>query len=89
MFTHTESTSFIIFFVVATSVNAEFRSSNLKPFIMSTQGSLPPQSETVASSEPLVERVLSKRFLSGKNGKVDTVMQLSAVLTRELAGSFE
>jgi hypothetical protein len=59
---------------------------------MSTQsGSLPfpPRSQTVASSEPLVERVSSKRFLSGKKGTADTVMQLNAVLTRELAGGLE
>src|SRR5882724_9708179 len=59
---------------------------------MSTQSAslpFPLWSQTVASSEPLVERVLSKRFLSGKKGTADTVMQLNAVLTRELAGSLE
>ena len=76
--------------VMTVHVHAEFRSSKLSTASMSTikPGSLP-FSQIVASSEPLVERVTSKRFLSGKDGTVDTVMQLNAILTKELAGSLE
>jgi len=50
---------------------------------------IPPTVSDCCILRALVERVLSKRFLSGRKGTADTMMQLNAVLARELAGSLE
>ena len=77
-------------FIVAPATQ-KFRSSELF-LVMSTQSSLPfpPQSRTtIASSEPLVERVTSKQFLLGKGGSANTVTELKKLLNMELSGSYE
>jgi hypothetical protein len=74
----------------------KFRISELF-LVMSTQSEsdsesppFPPESRsTIRSSELLVERLSSKRFLLGKGGAPNTVTELKGLLTMELSGSFE